>query len=137
MKDGRVYPTDLTDVMWAIVAPLLPVAKTKPLQVDLRAVFNAILYIQKTGCQWNMLPKDFPKHQAVRYHFDKWKELRIFEKVNEALYELERQAAGKAEMPTILFMDSQTVQATFVGNDGRGFDGGKKNERAETIYYGR
>ena len=116
--------------MWAVVAPLLPVAKTKPLQVDLRSVFNAILYIQKTGCQWNMLPKDFPKHEAVRYHFDKWKAAGIFEKVNAALYELERAAAGKPEPPTSLFMDSQTVQATFVGNVGRGFDGGKKNAGA-------
>jgi len=126
MESKQNYPTDLTDEGWALVSPLLPAASTKPLRVDLRSVLNAIFYIQKTGCQWHMLPKDFPKYQAVRYHYDKWMKMGVFEKINEKLSALARIASGKSEAPRVLYIDSQTVASTFVGNIERGFDGGKK-----------
>src|SRR3954466_1822931 len=56
------YPSDMTDREWAIIAPLLPPARAggRPRTVDLRAVVDAILFIASSGCQWRMLPKDFP-----------------------------------------------------------------------------
>ena len=55
------YPSDMTDREWAIIAPLLPPARSggRPRMVDLRAVVDAILFIASSGCQWRMLPKDF------------------------------------------------------------------------------
>ena len=61
------YPSDMTDREWAIIAPLLPPARLggRPRTVDLRAVVDAILFIASSGCQWRMLPKDFPPRSTV------------------------------------------------------------------------
>ena len=69
------YPTDLTDEQWAILEPLLQRADGpgRPTELDLRTVVNALLYKNRTGCQWRMLPSDFPPHSSVRYYFDKWR----------------------------------------------------------------
>ena len=62
------YPSDMTDREWAIIAPLLPPARSggRPRTVDLRAVMDAILFIASSGCQWRMLPKDFPPRSTVQ-----------------------------------------------------------------------
>ena len=56
------YPTDLTEAEWTILAPLIPAAQPggRPRTTDMREVVNAILYSLRSGCQWRMLPKDFP-----------------------------------------------------------------------------
>src|SRR3954471_19788817 len=61
------YPSDMTDREWAIIAPLLPPARSggRPRTVDVRAVVDAILFIASSGCQWRMLPKDFPPRSTV------------------------------------------------------------------------
>src|SRR5262249_59594550 len=58
----KLYPTDLTDLQWTIVEPLIPPAKAggRPRQVDMREIVNAILYLNRSGCQWDMLPHDLP-----------------------------------------------------------------------------
>ena len=68
------YPSDITRETFNFILPILIVGKkrTKPLQVDLYDVFCAILYVLKTGCQWSMLPKDFPAKSTVHYHFKQW-----------------------------------------------------------------
>ena len=65
------YPSDMTDREWAIIAPLLPPARSggRPRTVDLRAVMDAILFIASSGCQWRMLPKDFPPRSTVQGYF--------------------------------------------------------------------
>ena len=65
------YPTDLTDPEWAILLPLIPVAKPggRPRTTDMREVVNAILYSLRSGRQWRMLPTDFPPHQTVYHYF--------------------------------------------------------------------
>ena len=69
----KVYPTDVTDEQWALVEPLIPPAihGGAPRTVNMRLVFNTILYINKTGCQWAMLPKDMAKRstdEGLRTH---------------------------------------------------------------------
>jgi putative transposase len=69
----KVYPSDLTDEQWAIVAPLIPPAKQsrrggRPREVDRREVLNTILYLNRSGCQWDMLPHDLlPKSTVYDY----------------------------------------------------------------------
>jgi putative transposase len=69
------YPTDLTDLEWAILAPFIPLAKAggRPRTTDMREVVNAIVYVLRSGCQWRMLPKDFPPYQTVYDYFRDWR----------------------------------------------------------------
>src|SRR6516225_9326085 len=61
-REGQRYASDLTHAEWALIEPHMPAAKRlgRPRATELRAVLDAILYIARTGCQWRMLPKEFP-----------------------------------------------------------------------------
>src|SRR5262249_19412888 len=63
------YPTDLTEAEWTLLGPLIPAAKrgSRPRTTDMREVINAIFYVLRGGCQWRLLPKEFPPHQTVVY----------------------------------------------------------------------
>ncbi|GHU77436.1 transposase [Clostridia bacterium] len=68
------YPSDITREEFDIISGELEQAKktTKPREIDLYDIFCAILYLIKSGCQWRMLPADFPKRGIVRYYYDVW-----------------------------------------------------------------
>jgi putative transposase len=70
------YPSDLTDEEWKIIQPIIekldPYTRGRPREVDLREAVNAIFYLNKTGCQWQYLPKDFPHYTVVSYYYHKW-----------------------------------------------------------------
>jgi transposase len=131
------YPTDLTDEQWAILEPLLPRADGpgRPTELDLRTVVNALLYKNRTGCQWRMLPSDFPPHSSVRYYFDKWRHDETWQRINDSLRQSVRQQLGRESEPSIAVIDSQSVKSTEAGGD-RGYDAGKKSERTQTAYSG-
>ncbi len=120
------YNTDLTDQQWDIVSPLFPVksGRGRPVELDLRVVLNAILYLVRTGCQWRNLPNDFPKWQSVYYYFRKWSKNGSWKSINEALRKREREKRGRHSEPTGAIVDSQSVKTTEAGGK-RGFDGGK------------
>src|SRR6516162_60064 len=67
-REGQRYASDLTDAEWALIEPHMPPAKRldRPRGTELRSVLDAILYIARTGCQWRMLPKDFPPFTTVQ-----------------------------------------------------------------------
>ena len=67
----KPYPTDLTDEQWDVVAPILPPARGRR-TVDIREVVNAILYITRSGCQWRMLPHEFPNYRTVHDYHTRW-----------------------------------------------------------------
>src|SRR5580693_4503963 len=69
------YPTDLADTQWAVLAPLIPAAKAggRPRTTDMREVVNAVFYVLRGGCQWRLLPKDFPPYQTVYDYFRSWR----------------------------------------------------------------
>ena len=75
-RDGERYASDLTDAEWALIEPHMPAVKRlgRPRETELRAVWDAILYIARTGCQWRMLPKDFPPFTTVQGYFYDWRD---------------------------------------------------------------
>ena len=75
VRMGIRYASDLTDAEWALIAPLMPPPRTtgRPRTTYLRDVFDAILYMATTGCQWRMLPNDFPPVSTVRGCFYAWR----------------------------------------------------------------
>ena len=70
-REGQGYASDVTDAEWALIEPHMPAVKPlgRPREIKLRAVVDAILYIARTGCQWRMLPKDFPPFTTVQGYF--------------------------------------------------------------------
>ena len=107
------YDTALTPAQWHRLRRFLPAAKThgRP-RTDLQAVFNAILYLVKTGAQWRLLPKNFPPWQTVYHHFRQWSRSGLLARLNHRLRAKVRRAVGKYAQPTAASLDSQTVRAS-------------------------
>ena len=117
------YPTNLSDSQWLLLEGILNDNRKR--KHSLRDIFNAIFYLLKTGCQWRMLPRCFPKWELVYYYFSKWKYTGAIEQVHEFLRDLTRIKAGRNVSPSLACIDSQSVKTTRLGGQDRGFDGGK------------
>lgn len=115
------YPSDLTDTQWAIIEPLLPpngsgtASGGRPVAVEKREIINALLYLNRTGCQWRMLPKDFPKWGTVYWYFGRWSNDGTWARINGALVQRVREAAGRNDEPSVGIIDSQSVKTTEEG----------------------
>ncbi|MGJ5633719.1 IS5 family transposase [Nostoc sp. CALU 1950] len=133
----KAYSTDLSDSEWKILAPLIPPAKFggHPRTTDMREVCNAIYYHLKTGCQWDMLPGDFPPSSTVYSYYRKWQKRGIWEELNHALRDKVREKVGRSTQPTAIAADSQSVKTAGKKGDVYGFDGGKlvKGRKRQTI----
>jgi len=68
------YPSDVTEEEWVRIAPLLPPARRggRKRTVNIREVFNGLMYVVSTGCQWRAIPKDLPPRSTIGYYFGRW-----------------------------------------------------------------
>lgn len=122
------YPSDLTDMEWTLIAPHIPPAKHggRPRKTDMRTLMDAIMYYLQSGCQWSMLPKDFPPPPTVHGYFKRFQSDGTWDRIHDCLYRQTRDLEGKQEQPSYAIIDAQSVKT---GPDARemvGFDAGKK-----------
>lgn len=119
------YPTNLTDNQWKVIEKFFSVQERKR-KYSLRKIFDAINYLLKTGCQWRMLPKEFPPYNTVFYYFNKWKNEGVFEEFFSRLHIFIRVLLGRQECPSLGIIDSRSVKTSHHVDKCRGIDGNKK-----------
>jgi transposase len=124
-RESLPYATSLSDAEWAVLAPLLPAPSStgRPWRRPLRAVFDGILYVLRTGCAWRHLPLDFPPWSTVHRWFLRLSQTGVFERLAHALTMADRERVGREASPTGCVVDAQAARSGGVGMAGkRGYD---------------
>jgi putative transposase len=127
--DGH-YPTDVSEAQWEVLQLLLPTPKWHPggpgrKPLALRRVLNGIFYVNKTGCQWRLMPTDFGNGHTIYGYFRRWRQAGVWAQVMDTLRHWERRGQGRLPEPSAGCADSQSIKTATQGQD-VGFDGHKK-----------
>ena len=124
----KPYPSDVSDEEWALVAPYvtLMMEAAPQREYSLRAVFNALRWIVRTGAPWRMLPHDFPPWEAVYQQTQRWLKAGVFEAIVEDLRVVLRIAQGRNGQPSAAILDSRTLQSSPESGHRAGYDGAKR-----------
>ena len=129
-NERKGYPSDVSDEEWALWVPYLMLMREDAPQREhsLRAVFNALRYLVRSGCEWRMLPNDFPPWWAVHQQAQRWIKAGCFEAMAHDLRAILRMALERKADPSAVILDSRTVQSTPESGARAGFDGHKKRK---------
>jgi transposase len=116
-RDQLRYPSDVTEEEWAEIAPLIPPARRggRKRTVNIREVFNGLLYVLSTGCQWRAIPKELPAKSTIFDYFERWQAEGTLGRIHAALYGRCREQADRRATPTACIIDSQSVKSTEKG----------------------
>jgi putative transposase len=127
MNTRKPYPSDVTDAQWDIMAPYLDIRHRygAPPKWPRRELYNAVRYVLRAGCAWDMLPHDFPPRTTVHDMFMVWESSGALQRAQEALAEQVRVQEGRTAAPSLVIVDSQSVKMADQGGE-RGLDAGKK-----------
>ncbi len=122
------YASDMTEEEWRLIEPLMPPqpSRGRKRKTDLRSVIDGIFYLLQSGCQWGLLPKDFPPKSTVHYYFKRFLHDGTWARIHDALYRQTRDLEGRDESPSYAIIDSQSVKTGADGRGDIGFDAGKK-----------
>jgi len=110
----EAYPSDLSDEEWKLLKPYIPKVKPggRPREHPMREILNAIFYVLKSGCQWEMMPHDLPPKGTVYHYFNEWRKDGTWERLNAALRGELREEMGRNREPSAGIADSQSVKTT-------------------------
>jgi len=127
-KAPEGYPSDVSDEEWALVVTYLTlmIEAAPQREYSLRAVFNALRWIARTGASWRMLPHDFPPWPAVYQQTQRWLKAGVFEAIVEDLRAVLRVAQGRTVQPSAVILDSRTLQSSPESGHRAGYDGAKR-----------
>ncbi len=129
----KPYPSDVSDEEWSFVVPYLTLIRLDSAQRehDLRAVFNALRWLVRSGAHWRMMPHEFPPWPAVYQQMRRWLDAGCFEAMVHDLRVLLREYAGRAGQPSAMILDSRTIQSTPESGARAGYDGAKRRKGAK------
>jgi transposase len=124
------YPSDVSDAEWEFLLPYLTLLRADAPQrrYDLREVFNALRYVVKPGCQWRMLPHDFPDWTIVYQKARRWMQAGAFEDIAHDLRICLRLLDDREEQPSAVILDGRTLQSTPESGGRAGYDGAKRKK---------